>query len=136
MVGLTVHRSVLASGDRETGVTIHEVTPELDAGPVLARATVAVNEGESAESLAARVLEQEHRLLTATLAELAARAPIDQDPSGPPGMRVMRVAMISSTTPTGRSLRSATRSRRAGSNAISPRMARSVISETFALRPT
>jgi phosphoribosylglycinamide formyltransferase 1 len=67
MMGLEVHRSVLRAGDAETGVTLHEVTPELDAGPILAQARVPVRPGEDAESLAARVLVEEHRLLVATL---------------------------------------------------------------------
>ena len=70
MMGMAVHRSVLAAGDRETGVTIHEVTPELDAGPILARERVPVLPGDDAESLAARVLAAEHRLLVETLVRL------------------------------------------------------------------
>lgn len=72
MLGLAVHRSVLEAGDAETGVTIHEVTPELDAGPILAQAHVPVLAGDDAETLAARVLAVEHRLLVATLNQLAA----------------------------------------------------------------
>ncbi|MGH2401975.1 MAG: phosphoribosylglycinamide formyltransferase [Candidatus Limnocylindria bacterium] len=71
MVGLAVHRSVLAAGDAETGVTIHEVTPDLDAGPILARSRVPALDSDDAETLAARVLVEEHRLLVATLAEIA-----------------------------------------------------------------
>jgi phosphoribosylglycinamide formyltransferase-1 len=70
MMGMAVHRSVLACGDSETGVTIHEVTPELDAGPILAQARVAVLPGDDADALAARVLAEEHRLLVATLVDL------------------------------------------------------------------
>ncbi|HET7646097.1 MAG TPA: phosphoribosylglycinamide formyltransferase [Candidatus Limnocylindria bacterium] len=73
MMGMAVHRSVLACGDAETGVTIHEVTPELDGGPIIASARVAVRPGDDAETLAARVLAEEHRLLVATLTTLAAR---------------------------------------------------------------
>jgi phosphoribosylglycinamide formyltransferase-1 len=62
---------VLSSGDAESGATIHEVTAELDAGPILAQSVVPVVAGDDAESLAARVLAEEHRLLVATLAELA-----------------------------------------------------------------
>lgn len=72
MVGPAVHRSVLDAGDAETGATIHEVTPELDAGPVLAQARVPVRPGDDAETLAERVLDIEHRLLVTTLAEVAA----------------------------------------------------------------
>lgn len=70
MLGTAIHRSVLAAGDPETGVTIHEVTPELDAGPILAQARLPVLPGDDVESLAARVLAEEHRLLVATLREL------------------------------------------------------------------
>ncbi len=72
MMGEAVHRSVLAAGDRETGVTIHEVTSELDAGPILAQSRVAVKPGDDAAALAKRVLAEEHRLLVATLSTLVA----------------------------------------------------------------
>jgi phosphoribosylglycinamide formyltransferase 1 len=72
MVGLAVHRAVLAAGDTETGATVHEVVPELDAGPILAQARVAVEPDDTPESLAARVLVEEHRLLVATLRSLDA----------------------------------------------------------------
>lgn len=74
MIGMAVHRSVLAAGAAETGVTIHEVTPELDAGPILAQERVPVLAGDDAESLAARVLAVEHRLLVRTLKELSTPA--------------------------------------------------------------
>ncbi len=72
MVGLAVHDAVLAAGDSESGPTIHEVTDALDAGPILAQARVPVHADDDAESLAARVLAEEHRLLVATLSEIAA----------------------------------------------------------------
>jgi phosphoribosylglycinamide formyltransferase-1 len=72
MMGAAVHRSVIEAGDAETGVTIHEVTPELDAGPILAQARVSVRAGDDAEALAARVLVEEHRLLVETLRSLGA----------------------------------------------------------------
>ncbi len=70
MLGIAVHRSVLAAGERVTGVTIHEVTPDLDAGPILARVEVPVASDDDAESLAARVLAEEHRLLVATVRDM------------------------------------------------------------------
>lgn len=70
MVGQAVHVAVLAARDAETGVTIHRVTPELDAGPVIAQARVPVLGDDSAEALAERVLAEEHRLLVTTLAHL------------------------------------------------------------------
>jgi phosphoribosylglycinamide formyltransferase-1 len=72
MMGLAVHASVLAAGDRETGVTIHDVTPELDQGPPISQVRVPVGAGETAEQLAARVLSIEHELVVSVLARLAA----------------------------------------------------------------
>lgn len=72
MVGLAVHRSVLAAGDAMTGATLHAVTPQLDAGPVLVQACVPVHPGDDPETLAARVLAVEHRLLVEWLRETVA----------------------------------------------------------------
>jgi phosphoribosylglycinamide formyltransferase-1 len=72
MMGLAVHQSVLDAGDEETGVSIHRVTSDLDAGPLLAQARVPVHPGDDAPTLARRVLAMEHRLLVDTLAGLAA----------------------------------------------------------------
>jgi phosphoribosylglycinamide formyltransferase-1 len=72
MMGLAVHAAVVAAGDAETGVTIHEVTPLLDAGPPIAQVRLAVLPGESAAQLADRVLEVEHRVLVEVLAHLSA----------------------------------------------------------------
>jgi phosphoribosylglycinamide formyltransferase-1 len=72
MMGLAVHASVLASGDRETGVTIHDVIPALDQGPPIVQVRVPVWRGEGPEDLAGRVLEVEHRTVVDTLARLAA----------------------------------------------------------------
>lgn len=71
MVGLAVHAAVLAAGEPETGVTIHDVTPELDAGPPIVQARLPVFPGESAPALAERVLALEHRVLVEVLAELS-----------------------------------------------------------------
>jgi len=73
MVGGAVHEAVIGAGDLETGVTIHQVTPELDAGPILAVERVAVEPDDDAATLAARVLGVEHRLLVETLARLVAQ---------------------------------------------------------------
>lgn len=70
MLGQAVHRSVLAAGDAESGATVHEVTAELDAGPILAQARVPVHPGDDADALAARVLPVEHRLLVETVRSL------------------------------------------------------------------
>ncbi|HEX2194553.1 MAG TPA: phosphoribosylglycinamide formyltransferase [Candidatus Limnocylindria bacterium] len=77
MTGLAVHEAVLAAGDAETGVTIHQVTAELDAGPVLRQERVPVVPGETAEELATRVLTVEHRVLVETLRDLAVAADLE-----------------------------------------------------------
>lgn len=61
--GLDTHARALAAGVRVHGATVHYVTGELDAGPIIGQAALAVRPGESAESLAARVLAMEHALL-------------------------------------------------------------------------
>jgi phosphoribosylglycinamide formyltransferase-1 len=71
MVGLAVHAAVLAAGEPETGVTIHDVTPVLDAGPPIRQVRVPVVPGESPADLAERVLAVEHRVLVEVLAELS-----------------------------------------------------------------
>ena len=53
----------LAHGVKVAGCTVHLVTPELDAGPIVLQAAVPVESGDSVHALAARILEQEHRLL-------------------------------------------------------------------------
>jgi len=60
MYGEHVHRAVLAAGEKESGVSIHIVTPECDRGPVILQKKVPVLPGDTPETLAARVLEQEH----------------------------------------------------------------------------
>ncbi len=60
--GLDTHARALAAGEREHGVSVHFVTPELDGGPVIAQARVPVLPDDTPETLAARVLEREHRL--------------------------------------------------------------------------
>ncbi len=69
--GLDTHARAIAAGDREAGCTVHEVTPELDDGPVLGQARVPVAPGDTARSLAARVLVMEHRLYPAVLRRVA-----------------------------------------------------------------
>ena len=60
--GLHTHRRALAAGDAEHGATVHFVTAELDAGPAVIQARLAVEPGEDEERLAARVLALEHRI--------------------------------------------------------------------------
>jgi phosphoribosylglycinamide formyltransferase-1 len=65
--GLHTHARALEAGDAEHGCTVHEVTAALDDGPVLGQARVPVLQGDTPDTLAARVLTQEHRLYPAVL---------------------------------------------------------------------
>jgi phosphoribosylglycinamide formyltransferase-1 len=67
--GLDTHARAIAAGDAVAGCSVHLVTEELDAGAVLGRAEVPVHPGDTAETLAARVLVEEHRLYPHVLAE-------------------------------------------------------------------
>jgi phosphoribosylglycinamide formyltransferase-1 len=60
--GLHTHRRALEAGVKAHGCSVHFVTPELDHGPIVAQAVVPVLDGDSEDTLAARVLEQEHRI--------------------------------------------------------------------------
>lgn len=60
--GLHTHERALAAGETEHGASIHFVTAELDGGPIIVQARVPVLPGDDPDTLAARVLEQEHRL--------------------------------------------------------------------------
>lgn len=61
--GTDTHARALADGAARHGCTVHFVTAEVDGGPIVAQAEVSVLPGDDPETLAARVLEQEHRLL-------------------------------------------------------------------------
>ena len=60
--GLDTHQRALAAGAAEHGASVHYVTPEVDGGPVILRGRVPVRHDDDADSLAARVLAQEHRI--------------------------------------------------------------------------
>ncbi len=60
--GLHTHQRAIDAGDSHGGATVHFVTEELDGGPPVIQARVPIVEGDNAGSLAARVLEQEHRI--------------------------------------------------------------------------
>ena len=60
--GTDTHRQALAAGVLIHGCTVHFVTPDLDAGPIVAQAALRVLPGDTEDSLAARVLAEEHRL--------------------------------------------------------------------------
>jgi phosphoribosylglycinamide formyltransferase-1 len=60
--GLDAQQKALDAGARVSGCTVHFVTPDIDAGPIIAQAAVPVLAGDTADRLAARILRQEHRL--------------------------------------------------------------------------
>jgi phosphoribosylglycinamide formyltransferase-1 len=70
--GLHTHERVLEAGVRISGCTVHFVRSDMDAGPIIAQAAAPVLEGDDAESLAARVLEAEHKLYPHALEMVAA----------------------------------------------------------------
>lgn len=70
--GLDTHARALAAGMAVHGCTVHEVTPELDSGPILGQAVLPVSPGDTPDSLAARLLPLEHRLYPAVLRRFAA----------------------------------------------------------------
>ncbi len=70
--GLNVQRRAIEAGATIAGCTVHIVTPDLDAGPIVAQAAVPVLADDTEASLSARILEQEHRLYPAALAWMAA----------------------------------------------------------------
>ncbi|MDA9019635.1 phosphoribosylglycinamide formyltransferase [Flavimaricola sp.] len=69
--GLHTHERALQAGDAEHGCTVHEVTAALDDGPILGQARLTVRPGDTAESLAERVLPLEHQLYPAVLKRYA-----------------------------------------------------------------
>lgn len=71
MYGHHVHEAVLASGAKESGVTVHLVDEAFDRGEIIAQERVPILDGDTPERLAARVLEAEHRLLPRVVLELA-----------------------------------------------------------------
>ena len=68
--GLHTHRRAIEAGCAQAGATVHWVTPELDHGPILAQAAVPVLPGDTEQTLAARVLEQEHRIYPQAVRQL------------------------------------------------------------------
>lgn len=76
--GLHTHQRAIDAGDTHGGCSVHEVTAELDGGPILGQARVEIAPDDTADSLAARVLVQEHRLYPEVLRRFASgqRAPL------------------------------------------------------------
>ena len=68
--GLHTHARALAAGCTVAGATVHQVTADLDAGPIVEQAVVPILPGDTAQTLAARVLTQEHVLYPSALAKL------------------------------------------------------------------
>lgn len=84
--GMRVHRAVIEAGDEVSGCTVHRVTENYDEGPILEQITVPVHPGDRPEDLAARVLEQEHKLLPRVIRRLLdPSSPDSLDPAGPGG---------------------------------------------------
>jgi phosphoribosylglycinamide formyltransferase-1 len=69
--GLDTHERALAAGAKTHGATVHFVVPEMDSGPIISQAEVPVLAGDTPETLAARVLEIEHKIYPAALREVA-----------------------------------------------------------------
>ena len=89
--GLHPQRQALRAGVRISGCSVHFVTEEMDAGPIVAQAAVAVHEGDTEEALAERILVAEHRLYPCALGLVASgRARLEEG-------RVMFDAVVNST---------------------------------------
>src|SRR3546814_19797780 len=89
--GVDTHARAIAAGCRLHGCTVHLVTPELDSGPIIAQAAVPVMDDDTPDTLAARVLVEEHRLYPEAPAALASgRLRVD-------GERVVGVLNLSPT---------------------------------------
>ena len=69
--GLHTHARALEAGDAEHGCTVHEVTAALDDGPILGQARIAIEEGDTPETLASKLLPSEHLLYPAVLRRFA-----------------------------------------------------------------
>ena len=69
--GLHTHRRAIAARDAEHGTSVHFVTPELDGGPVIAQARIPIHADDDEETLATRLLGQEHRLIVACVDAIA-----------------------------------------------------------------
>ena len=77
--GLDTHARAIAAGVKEHGATVHFVTDEVDGGPIIAQARVPVRADDTAATLAARVLQEEHRLLPQVMRDFAAgRVTLDE----------------------------------------------------------
>lgn len=71
MYGMNVHRAVIEARETETGITIHRVNAEYDSGEIVAQTKIPVAPDDTAETLAARVLEKEHEFLIEVISDIA-----------------------------------------------------------------
>ena len=69
--GLHTHERAITAGDAEVGCTVHLVTEGVDEGPILGQARAPILPGDTPDTLAARVLAEEHKLYPKCLADLA-----------------------------------------------------------------
>lgn len=72
--GMDTHQRAIDAGETEHGASVHFVTAELDAGPVILQARVAILNTDTADTLAARVLEQEHKLYPEAIHKLVTKS--------------------------------------------------------------
>ena len=77
--GLDVHERVLAAREKLSGCTVHFVNEDLDAGPIILQREVEVKYGDTAETLSARILDQEHKLYVEAVKKLASGSLSDSD---------------------------------------------------------
>lgn len=73
--GLHAQRQALECGVKITGCTVHLVTEQMDAGPIVMQAAVAVEDGDTEETLSARILKEEHRIYPEAIRIISARGP-------------------------------------------------------------
>ena len=70
MYGMAVHRAVIDAGETVSGITVHRVNEEYDTGEIVARTTVAIAPGETAETLAEKILEREHTFIVEVIQQI------------------------------------------------------------------
>lgn len=70
MYGINVHKAVLEAGESETGITIHRVDNDYDTGEIIAQRKVPVLKDDTPDSLASRVLEEEHKFIVDVLLDI------------------------------------------------------------------
>ncbi|MGA9420885.1 MAG: phosphoribosylglycinamide formyltransferase [Rhodanobacteraceae bacterium] len=93
--GLDTHRRAIAAAETMHGASVHFVTTELDGGPVIAQVSIALLPNETPDTLAARLLPDEHRLLKATVGLLAdGRVALADDGVHLDGIRLVRPLLL------------------------------------------